>query len=141
LQQMPGRYADSTRRFARQDVAKRSLSEMPEHFHDSAQTRFWGAGFAGAGDADAAYSGANWRGTNKSTRAAGVRLRTGETGRCPDGNYPRTSETIFNEPNCGSIASIEIADTEIVGIENTWRAGGKLENKIARTAVRSCSPT
>jgi hypothetical protein len=137
---MPGRYADSTCRFARQDVAKRSLSEMPEHFHDSAQTRFWGAGFAGAGDADAAYSGANWRGTNKSTQTAGVRLRTGETGR-RDGNFRRTSEAVFYKPNCGSIAGIEIADTEIVGIENTWRAGGKLENKIARTAVRSCSPT
>ena len=70
LQQMPGSYADSSCRFARQDVAQCPLSEMPKHLYDSAQTRFWGARFAGGG-----YSGANCRGTNKSTQTAGVSLR------------------------------------------------------------------
>jgi hypothetical protein len=121
---MPGRYADSTCGFTRQNVAECPLSEMSKYFYDSTQNRFWGTRFAGDG-----YSGANCRGTNKSTQTAGVPLHTSKTGRRFAG-CRRTSETI-----CYGIAGIET-----VGIEITCDFAER-ENKIARTAVRSCSPT
>jgi hypothetical protein len=96
------------------------LSEVPKHFYDSAESRFWGTG----------YSGANCRGTNKSTQSAGVPLRTGETRWRPDGDCRCASEAIRLEANGADINSIE----------NTCDFAER-ENKIARSAVRSCSPT
>jgi hypothetical protein len=132
---MPGRYADSFCRFARQDVAERSLSEMSEHFYDSAKTRLWGAGFAGAG-----YSSAKCGGTNKFPRTIGVHFRTRETGWRPDCNCRCASQTICCEPNRLETTRGGIAGIETVGVETTWDFAER-ENKIARTAVRSCSPT
>jgi hypothetical protein len=60
---MPRCDADSSCHFAWQNIAERPLSEMPKYFYDSAETDFWGAGFAGAG-----YSGTNCRSTSETIR-------------------------------------------------------------------------
>ena len=98
---------------------------MSKHFYDSAQTRLWGAAYAGV-----VYSSANCRGTNKPTQTAGVSLRTGKTGWRSDGNCRCTGETIRLETIWGRVAGIEVTCDF-----------AERENKIARTAVRSCSPT
>jgi hypothetical protein len=132
---MPGRYADSSCGFARKNVAERPLSAMSKHFYDSAKSRFWGAGFAGAG-----HSSAKCSGTNKSTQTAGVPLRTGKTGCRSDGNCRCARQTICYEPNRLETTRGGIAGIETVGNETTWDFAER-ENKITRTAVRSCSPT
>ncbi len=98
---------------------------MPKHFYDSAQTRFWGAHFPGS-----SYSGANCRGTNKSTQTAGVSLAPAKST-----GVPTPTAAAQAKPSAAAIAGIEI-----VGIEITCDFAER-ENKIARTSVRSCSPT
>ena len=69
LQQVPDRDAHPAFRLARQTVAERPLSKMPEHLYAAAKVCFSGTGSVRCG--------------NKSNCTAGVSLRTGKTGRPP----------------------------------------------------------
>ena len=69
LQQVPDRDAHPAFRLARQTVAERPLSKMPEHLYAAAKVCFSGTGSVRCG--------------NKSNCTAGVPLRTGKTGRPP----------------------------------------------------------
>jgi len=65
---MPDRDAYSSLRFARQTVAERALSKMPEHFYTAAEVRVSSIG--------------SWY-RSQSNHPAGVPLRIGKAGRPP----------------------------------------------------------
>lgn len=84
---------------------------MPERFYAAAQT-----GFSGAGSC---------RRANKTTRTAGVPLRTGKTGCHTHGDC-----CCANKTTRGGVAGIEATCGDFAG---------DCKNKIARQAVRSYS--
>ena len=123
LQQVPDRHADSACRFARQAVAERPLSKMPKRFYAAAQ-----AGFSGHGARGHAAPGADsCRRTNKTTRTAGVPLRTGKTGCRAPGDCRRANQTGFNRAcRCKNET-------------NCCTGAYECKNKNACPAVHSCS--